>query len=119
MHHAREGRIEHIGREPDVVAAARGLYAADAVPHDVRERGVGVRDRIVRVSEPARLEQRLHLRPHAPVACARAHDEPEPLESNYEPDDPHEGDRVQEDTALAEEVEDDVQGMHGLLQVGS
>ena len=46
------------------------------------------------------------------------HDEPEPLERDHESDHPDEGERVQEDPALAEEVEDDVQGVHKLLQMG-
>ena len=64
-------------------------------------------------------EERLHLRPHLPVAGADAQDEPESLEGDHESDDPHEGERVQEYSALAEEVQNDVQGVHGLLQVGS
>ena len=43
---------------------------------------------------------------------------PEALECDHETDDPHEGDRVQENPALAEEVEDDVQGVHGAAPDG-
>ncbi len=98
----------------DVVAALGRLHACEPVAQDLGDRRTRAGGRGDGALEVARLQERRHLVPHAPVGALGAPQVEPALERDRGPERRDEGNGIHEDPALLEELDDRAVRIHGV-----